>query len=332
VKSVRFDHLLASTALGLTLALFGQAGMAEQSGNQIKAAAAASDTTSSATSMPKDVNTTPAAEPSNTATVDPAKDGPKKDELKGDEPKKDAAKADAPKQDEPKQDEAKKDELKQDTAAPAADSTKTANAPVAAPPENPISASLRDLITNKKFDRITMRKADREGAEAYYRAHDFKPLWVGDAAADARAKAAVAYLAQVDSVGLEPRDYPTPDLKSAVTPEQQAEAELKFTASILTYARHAQIGPIHFGHVAADISFNLVAPEPAEVLAKLAEAKDVAAALDGYNPPQEGFKALRAKLAELRNAPVAKAEEKNPAPGHEGPARTSGARTTQHFR
>ncbi len=46
------------------------------------------------------------------------------------------------------------------------------------------------------------------------------------------------------------------------------------------------------------------------MLAKLAGAADVAAALDGYNPPQPEFKALKAKLAELRKGALApKAEE-----------------------
>ena len=41
------------------------------------------------------------------------------------------------------------------------------------------------------------------------------------------------------------------------------------------------------------------------MLAKLADASDVGAALDGYNPPQPEFKALKAKLAELRKGALA---------------------------
>ena len=161
-----------------------------------------------------------------------------------------------------------------------------------------------------KFDRIVSRKADREGVESFYKARDYKPLWVSDGAANARAKAAIAYLGQVDSVGLDPNDYPTPNFKPAATTEAQAEDELKLTASVLAYARQAQTGRIHFSRVGADIEFKLVAPEPAEVLAKLADAGDVGAALDGYNPPQPEFKALKAKLAELRKGALApKAEE-----------------------
>ena len=96
-----------------------------------------------------------------------------------------------------------------------------------------------------------------------------------------------------------------PDFKSAATAEALAEDELKLTASVLTYARQAQIGRIHFSRVGADIQFNLVAPEPAEVLAKLADASDAGKALDSYNPPQPEFKALKAKLAELRKGALA---------------------------
>ena len=70
---------------------------------------------------------------------------------------------------------------------------------------------------------------------------------------------------------------------------------------MLTFARHAQMGRVHFSRVASDILFNPVKPEPADVLGKLAEAKDTGAALDSLNPQQPGYKALKAKLAELRN-------------------------------
>ncbi len=42
------------------------------------------------------------------------------------------------------------------------------------------------------------------------------------------------------------------------------------------------------------------------MLAKLADAGDVGAALDSYNPPQQEFKALKAKLAELRQGAMAR--------------------------
>jgi murein L,D-transpeptidase YcbB/YkuD len=201
-------------------------------------------------------------------------------------------------------------EPKQDAAAPAAEPAKAVAAPVSVTADGAVADQLREMIGGKQFDRIVSRKADREGVESFYKARDYKPLWVSEGAADARAKAAIVYLAKVDTVGLEPSDYPTPDFKSAATAQTLAADELALTASVLTYARQAQIGRIHFSRVGSDIEFKLIAPEPAKVLAKLADAGDVGAVLDGYNPPQPEFKALEAKLAELRKGALTpKAEE-----------------------
>jgi murein L,D-transpeptidase YcbB/YkuD len=72
------------------------------------------------------------------------------------------------------------------------------------------------------------------------------------------------------------------------------------TLSALTFARHAEIGRIHYTRVGSDIQYDLTPPEPATVLTKLAETGDAGKVLDSFNPPQAEFKALRAKLAELR--------------------------------
>jgi L,D-transpeptidase YcbB len=184
--------------------------------------------------------------------------------------------------------------------------------PASATADGAVADQLHDMIASR-LDRIVKRKADREGVESFYKTRNYAPLWVSNGDADARAKAAIAYLAQVDSVGLDPNDYPTPDFKSVVTAETLAQDELKLTASVLSYARQAQIGRIHFSRVGTDIQFNLVAPEPAKVLAELADGNDAGKVLDGFNPPQPEFKALGAKLAKLRKRPAAsdtKAEDK----------------------
>jgi murein L,D-transpeptidase YcbB/YkuD len=277
VKSARFNRLLASTALGLVLVLGShavnpQAAFAQQSEQQIEAAVPMPDTDLLPPLTAKDVASTPST-PSTDIKAEP----------------------------------------KHDAAAPAAEPATAAAVPAATPvsatADSAVADQLRETISGK-LDRIVSRKADREGVEAFYKARDYKPLWVSDGAADERAKAAIAYLAQVDSVGLDPSDYPTPDFKSAVTANALAEDELKLTAAVLTYARQAQTGRIHFSRVGADIEFKLVAPEPAEVLAKLADANDTSKALDSYNPPQPEFAALKAKLAELRKGALTpKAEE-----------------------
>jgi murein L,D-transpeptidase YcbB/YkuD len=199
--------------------------------------------------------------------------------------------------------------------APAPD---TAKAAVATPPavvaDSAVSDKLRDILGGNA-ERIASRKADREGMESFYKAHNYAPLWLSAGAANERAKSAIATLAQADTVGLDPSDYPVPDFKAAVTADAQAEAELKLTAAVLTFARHAQAGRISYTRVSPDLSFDPVAPEPAAVLAKLADGSDAGKVLDAYNPPQAEFAALKAKLVEVRkNGGIAapKVEEDKP--------------------
>ena len=278
MKSARFDRLLASTALALVLALSSHAGMAQQSQTRVAATVPVPDTTLPPPPTAKDFAATPTPAPPAASQAAPV----------------------AP---------------KQDTATPAAEPVKAATPPAASPTTTALDGvadKVRELISGRQFERLVSRKADRTGIEAYYSSHNYAPLWISNNAANERAKSAIAYLAQADAVGLDPSDYPAPDFKSASNADALAEAELKLTASALTFARQAQIGRIHFTRVGSDIQYDLNATDPADVLAKLADGSDAGKVLDGFNPPQPEFKALRAKLAELRTGKVAdsKVEDK----------------------
>ncbi len=163
-----------------------------------------------------------------------------------------------------------------------------------------VADKLREMSSGK-FDRILGGKRDRGAIEPFYADRNFAPLWINDGSFSQRAKAAAAYLSGIAADGLDPSDYPLPQVKPGADPDALAEAELRFTDAVVTYARHAQIGRVHFSRVASDIQYELVKPEPADVLAKLATAQDIGETLDSYNPPQPGYKALKAKLAEARN-------------------------------
>ena len=188
----------------------------------------------------------------------------------------------------------------------------TKNAPAAtniATADQPVADKIKDLLSARAA-RFFDRKAERAAAEAFYKERDYAPLW----SANGSAKAATARLKASDADGLTPSDYETPDFAAATTPEALAEADLKMSATVLDYARHAQGGRIHYSRVSADIAYPIHDPDPADVLAAVASAKDVAATLDSYNPQHKGFKALKAKLAELRGA-----SETPPAKIAEGP-------------
>jgi L,D-transpeptidase YcbB len=173
-------------------------------------------------------------------------------------------------------------------------------APNLATADVPTAEKLRDLVSGR-LDRIIERKGDRQAVEAFYTNRGFAPLWIEGGVANPRARSAIARLKAAGADGLDPSDYSTPDFSAAADhPDVLADDELKLTNAALTYARHAQIGRVHFSRVSPDIYYNLVAPDPREVLSRLAQAKDAGEMLGAYNPPQEGFNQLRAKLAEVR--------------------------------
>jgi murein L,D-transpeptidase YcbB/YkuD len=189
------------------------------------------------------------------------------------------------------------------TAAPAAQpAAAPAEQPAAAPALSPVDQQVADKLREAlagKADRIIDRRV-KSAVDAFYAARGYAPLWIDNGSADARAKAVAAFLAQVDVDGLDPADYVLPEIKAGADAGALADAELKYTQTVLTYARHAEIGRVHFSRVSGDISYNLVAPEPADVLGGLVDTGDVADALARFEPPHAGYKALKAKLAEVR--------------------------------
>jgi L,D-transpeptidase YcbB len=162
-----------------------------------------------------------------------------------------------------------------------------------------VADQLRDLV-NGKFDRILGGNKEKTTIGAFYSGRNYAPLWITDGKANARAKAAIAYLAQVDTDGLEPADYPVPNFASLTDPAALAEADIRLSQSVVTYAHHAQVGRVHWTRVSGDIYYDQRPTNAAEVLASMAATDDVGKALDAYEPQHPAYLALKAKLAEIR--------------------------------
>lgn len=163
----------------------------------------------------------------------------------------------------------------------------------------PIADKLRELVAGKQLERFISRKNERDAVAAFYQNSRFQPLWLSDGAPNERARSATEHLKNIDADGLDPTDYPLPNL-SARSVEGLAEAELKFTLTMLTYARHAMTGRVHFSRISPSIDYKDTF-DPADVLRQLSASGDLSRTLDGFNPPQPAYKALKAKYAELRN-------------------------------
>ena len=146
-------------------------------------------------------------------------------------------------------------------------------------------------------------RKERDAVEAFYQQRHFAPLWLDQGAENARAAAVVARLKDADADGLEPADYRSPNF-AGLAPEALAEAELRLTRAVLTYARHVQAGRFPYTRVSRNIELPQAAPEPADVLSNIANAADAGRALDLYSPQNEPYRKLKATLAELRGKPA----------------------------
>jgi L,D-transpeptidase YcbB len=242
----------------------------------------------------------PATKPADVATA-PISEPTKIEAAKPEAAKQEATKTE-PGQNDPKNDTA--------TVAPAQSPTPaTASSPEAKEPvkaasnvateDQPVADKLREAF-GAKAQRYFDRKAERAAVEKFYTARDFAPVWTQGGKLTDSAKGVVARLKDAASDGLNPSDYPIPDFTAATSPDALADSDLKLTASMLDYARHAQSGRMHWSQVSGDIQYPEHPTDPAEVLANVASAKDASLALDGYNPPHKLYRALKKKLAELR--------------------------------
>src|SRR5258705_430832 len=239
----RYDRILASTALALILAApLGAAAVAQEAGAATnaesagqRAAATYANAALDAAITPQPKNESPAAAPelagASSVVVSPAP-APAAGETSV-VPKDVAAPAAAAK----------------DAAAPAtpANSTIATEQTVAPdlmasldPADRAVAEKIRDLLAAKS-DRIFASKKERAAVETFYQARSFAPLWLEKGVANARSKAVVARLKGAEADGLEVSDYKTPNF-AGMSPDALAEADLKLTQTVLTYARPVQAG------------------------------------------------------------------------------------------
>jgi len=154
-------------------------------------------------------------------------------------------------------------------------------------------AAMRDLRLSPK---------EREAVRAFYAQAERPLAWARDGAFTQAAMGAMARLKAADEDGLDPAEYPLPDvrLRKEAPPEQWAEADLKLSASVIRYARDARGGRIDPSRLSALVTPKLALPDAGEVLRKVASAKNPNAALASYNPQHAGYRALKEQLADLR--------------------------------
>jgi L,D-transpeptidase YcbB len=298
----RYDRILATTALALILAAqIGAAAVAQEAADVSAAAPAAQRAAEMSANAALDAATTPqpareSAVPelaaASSKAVSPA---PSATSVVTKDP---AAPAAAPSE----APAAAKDAAAPATPANSAVATEQTVAPdpMASldPADRAVAEKIRDLLA-AKTDKIFASKKERTAVEAFYQARNLAPLWLEKGLENARASAVIARLKGADADGLDVNDYKTPSF-AGMSPDALAEADLKLTQTVLTYARHVQAGRFPYTRVSLNIELPQAPPEPADVLAKIASAADAGNALEDFSPPHESYKRLKALLAQMR--------------------------------
>ncbi|MGO4705021.1 murein L,D-transpeptidase [Microvirga sp. 2MCAF38] len=186
------------------------------------------------------------------------------------------------------------------------------------PPETPAAAVtftqtdlLRGAISERLANDVAMRELrlnakDREALTAVYAAAEHTPLWSRDGSWLPSAHAVANTIRAAADDGLDPSDYALPPMTMAEgsTPAAWAEADLKLSVAAIRYARDARGGRIDPARLSALVMPTLDLPTADAVLTALVSAPDAGAALGDFNPPHEGYRALKAKLALLRESNV----------------------------
>ncbi|HEX8166114.1 MAG TPA: L,D-transpeptidase family protein [Beijerinckiaceae bacterium] len=176
-------------------------------------------------------------------------------------------------------------------------------------PDAPVAFTVADQLGPMLAARLAdpkvqlapkLSKKDREAVAAFYALGDFNPLFVKEGGFTPAGEAVIRRLKAAAEDGLDPADYPVPALAHADKAADLADAELKLSAAAVLYARDARGARVDPARLSRLITPKLELPAGDAVLTRLAAAKDAGAALASYNPPHAGYRALKAKLAEVR--------------------------------
>jgi murein L,D-transpeptidase YcbB/YkuD len=149
-------------------------------------------------------------------------------------------------------------------------------------------------------------KAARTAIAAVYAERAYAPLWLDGDHWNAAARAALARLARAREDGLDLALTPPP---ADSDPQAKADAEIALSAAVVAYAMQASGARLNPRALSKDVTPKVEVADPAFALKSVAAAPDADAALEAFNPPQPGYRALREALAAERGeapAPVAK--------------------------
>ncbi|HEX6830977.1 MAG TPA: peptidoglycan-binding protein, partial [Methyloceanibacter sp.] len=180
----------------------------------------------------------------------------------------------------------------------------------AAEPESPdaligqtdaVRAAIQERLSAKFTNASEARKSEQGALVEYYSIAENRLLWVDDHGLNDRAKSVMEEIGKADEYGLRPADYPLPKAGEE-NPDVKwlADAEIKISFAVLSYARDARGGRIDPQRISPNLDPTLILPDPLELIESIAFRSDPASYLRSFQPDQPQFEALRQALIVAR--------------------------------
>jgi len=179
-----------------------------------------------------------------------------------------------------------------------------------AAPQPAINLAIRAALTRlaaepeQPGEKIsTEMRSRRQAVEAFYAGRNDAPLWLDKGQWTDAAKAAFSRLQRAAEDGLDLHGMKVYSLDKG-SDAALAEGEIALSEAVAAYAFQASGGRVDPARISKLIAARPQIVDPAHALEATAQAADADATLQGFNPPQPGYLALRTKLAELRADPM----------------------------
>ena len=220
---------------------------------------------------------------------------------------------------------------------PAAPATAAPEAPAAAAPAPPSPTDPLAIAIQQRLTAGTKGddgdRGDAAAMQAFYAEHVYAPLWTSAGGMTPKAAAAIAEIKKADDWGLDASAFVVPEAATVGADNAAlADAEVKLSAAVLKYARHARGGriPDPAGTLSSYLDRTPQLLPAHDVLAKIASADAPDAALRGFHPQHPQFEKLRQKYLEMRAGTAARrggqaAQRRHPQAGQGRPASRAAA-------
>ncbi len=183
-------------------------------------------------------------------------------------------------------------------------------APPPPPPAHPVVAAIRAKL-EEPGQYKSAAASDLKALTELYGAREEPPLWITESGFSDNAKAIMAEIRKADDWGLQASSFELPAADAApATEDAQADAEIKLSIAILSYARDAQIGRLSPSQVSKLFDQHPSLRDPKTVLTGMAASGAPDKYLLSLHPEHVPFKRLQEALVRARNS--AKATGRRP--------------------